>query len=131
MTASRGTQMARQTLHPAESATTAMVDERRALTRAAVAGAVAALAGGIAWAVIAVETQSEIGYVASALGLLAGLAVHVSARKHRELLSQRDWMRLRVVAVASSVGGIAIGKYLFFDLDHGGFSFHCLFLVVI
>ncbi len=114
--------MAQQTMHPAESATKAMVDERRAMSRAAVAGAVAALAGGIAWAVIAVETQSEIGYVATAIGLLAGLAVHVSTRKHRGLLSQRDWMRLRAVAVASAALGIAVGKYLFFDLDHGGFS---------
>src|SRR5258707_3787338 len=103
MTAWRGTQMAQQTLHPAESATKAMVDERRAMSRAAVAGAVAALAGGIAWAVIAVETQSEIGYVATAIGLLAGLAVHGSTSKHLGLLSPPDCMRLPALALLSAV----------------------------
>src|SRR5262249_37918824 len=105
-----------------ESMTTATMDERRVMSRAAVAGTVAALAGGIAWTAVAIVTHYEVGYVATATGLLAGFGVHFSTRKHRGLLSERDWVRLRTIAVASAIGGIAVGKYLIFDLDHGGFS---------
>ena len=69
-----------------------------------------------------VATNYEVGYVATGIGLLAGFAVHLTTRNKEGLLSERDWLRLRIVAVASAIGGLVIGKYLIFDLQHGGFS---------
>jgi hypothetical protein len=45
------------------------------ISRALIAGAVAALAGGIAWAAVVALTKYEVGYVAWAVGLIVGLAM--------------------------------------------------------
>lgn len=96
------------------------VDTRGIVGRAILAGTASALLGGIAWAIILVFTHYEVGYVATAIGLLAGFAVYASARKRRALLSDTDWVQLQVVAVVSSLVGLLVGKYLIFDLTHGG-----------
>jgi hypothetical protein len=110
------------TIEAVESITPSAEGDRRFTSRAAVAGALAALAGGVAWAGIVVATNYEVSYVATAIGLLAGFSVHFTTRKKQELLSDRDWVRLQIVAVSSAVGGLVLGKYLIFDLQHGGFS---------
>jgi hypothetical protein len=110
------------TLHATDSMTATVQEDRGLLFRATVAGAVAALAGGIAWAVIVVVTNYAVGYMATGVGLLAGFAVHFSARQKQKLLSERDWVRLQIAAVASAIGGLVVGNYLIFDLQHGGFS---------
>ena len=110
------------TLQPTGSLTATIQADRGLVFRAAVAGAVAALAGGIAWAVVVVVTNYAVGYVATGIGLLAGFAIHFSARKKQQQLSEADWVRLQIVAVASAIGGLVVGKYLIFDLQHGGFS---------
>jgi len=73
-----------ETLQPTGSLTATMQADRGLISRAAVAGAVAALAGGIAWAVVVVVTNYAVGYVATGIGLLAGFAIHFSARKKQQ-----------------------------------------------
>jgi hypothetical protein len=110
------------TIQPTESITPSTQGDQRLTSRAAVAGAIAALAGGVAWTGIVVATNYEVGYVATGIGLLAGFAVHLTTRKQQALLSERDWVCLQIVAVASAIGGLVVEKYLIFDLQHGGFS---------
>ncbi len=88
-----------------DSMTATMQGDRSLMSRAMVAGAVTALAAGITWAVIVVVTNYAIGYMATGVGPLAGFAVHFSARKNQQPLSERDWVRLQIVAWrARSVG---------------------------
>src|SRR6266403_1915994 len=47
------------------------------LAIAIAAGAVAAVIGGIAWAVLTVTTEFQIGYMAVAIGFLVGFAVRL------------------------------------------------------
>ena len=62
------------------------------------------LAGGAIWGAIVLTTGYEIGYVAWAIGALAGYAVvHFSRGK--------QGVALQAVAVLGSVLGIATGKY--------------------
>ena len=68
------------------------------------AGALAALAGGLAWAVVVALTEYEIGYLAWGIGLLSGFAVMLASRGKKGL-------PLQVIAVLSSITGIVIGKY--------------------
>jgi hypothetical protein len=86
--------------------------EESSLPRGAVAGATvaalaAAVAGGVVWALIVRSTEYEIGLVAWAIGWLAGTAATVGGRGARGLPVQ-------VVAVAASLLGILLGKYLSF-----------------
>jgi hypothetical protein len=68
------------------------------------AGALAALVGGLLWALIVAITEYEIGYLAWGIGLLSGFAVMFAARG-------RKGLPLQVIAVVSSIAGIVIGKY--------------------
>jgi hypothetical protein len=74
---------------------------------AALAGLVAAIAGGVVWALIVRWTDSEIGFVAWGIGFLVGTAVVFGARNARGVPFQ-------VVAVLLALAGIVIGKYLAF-----------------
>jgi hypothetical protein len=77
------------------------------LLRAAGAGLVAALVGGIVWGLIVKWTQYELGFVAWGIGFLVGTAVVYGARNLRGIPFQ-------LIAVVFALLGIAIGKYLGF-----------------
>lgn len=88
----------------------AMADEEfsgDALVPAILGGVLAAVIGGAVWAGIGIATGSELGLVAWAIGLICGLGVVLFARGKKGFL-------LQVVAVVTSVLGIAIGKYGYF-----------------
>lgn len=74
------------------------------LLPAMLGGLVAAGIGGAVWGAIAVWTGYEIGYVAWGVGLLCGLGVVMMSQGKRGIL-------LQIIAVVTSVLGIAIGKY--------------------
>jgi hypothetical protein len=78
--------------------------EPRALVPAVLAGIAAAVVGGIAWALIAVQVGYEIGFAAVGIGALAGFAVVLATRG-------RKGLPLQVTAVLASALGIALGKY--------------------
>jgi hypothetical protein len=77
------------------------------LVPAALAGLVAAVAGGIVWGLIVRWTDYEIGFAAWGIGLLVGTAVLFGARGARGV-------QLSVLAVVLALIGILIGKYLAF-----------------
>ncbi len=77
----------------------------RAIYNAALGGAVAAAAGAAAWGLIVWLTDYEIGFAAVGIGLLVGWAVLMAGGRRRGL-------PLQIVAVAESVGGILVGKYV-------------------
>jgi len=70
-------------------------------------GGLAAAVGGSIWGLIVSLTGYVIGYMALGIGLLCGYAVVLFSRGGKG-------MPLQVVAVLSSVLGIAIGKYATF-----------------
>jgi hypothetical protein len=74
------------------------------LPPALLAGLVAAVAGGVGWTVQVALTEYETGIVAWAVGGLAGFAVSLAAGRRRGL-------PLQVIAVASALLGILLGKY--------------------
>jgi len=78
--------------------------ESSALVAAVFGGLLAALVGGAIWALIAVKTDYEIGFAAWGIGALAGFAVVFFARG-------RKGLPLQVIAVATSLLGILLGKY--------------------
>jgi len=78
-----------------------------ALMPAVVAGILAAALGGAVWAGIVVVTDYEVGFVAWGIGALCGFTVVLATRG-------RKGRPLQIVAVASSVLGILIGKYFTF-----------------
>jgi hypothetical protein len=82
----------------------AEVLEPRLLVPAVFAGLAAAVAGGVAWALIAVTTDYEIGFAALGIGVLAGYAVLLATRG-------RKGLPLQITAVGSSLVGIVLGKY--------------------
>jgi len=69
-----------------------------------VGGAVGALVGGGAWALIAILTSLAIGYVAVGVGFLAGYGVLVGAGRKKSA-------QLQGVAVACALLGLLLGKY--------------------
>jgi hypothetical protein len=75
-----------------------------ALPPALLAGLVAAVVGGVGWTVQVALTDYEIGLVAWAIGGLAGYAVLRGSGGRRGL-------PLQVIAVASALLGILLGKY--------------------
>lgn len=77
------------------------------LVTAAVGGVLAAAVCGVLWGLIVITTEYEIGYMAWAVGFAAGFAVLLFSGGKRGI-------PLQVIAVASSVLGIIIGKYLTF-----------------
>jgi hypothetical protein len=79
----------------------------KAVLRAAAAGLVAALVGGIVWGLIVKWTQYELGFVAWGIGFIVGTAVVYGARNLRGIPFQ-------LVAVVFALLGIVLGKYLGF-----------------
>lgn len=81
-----------------------------AILPALLGGGLGAAVGGSIWALIVILTGYVIGYMALGIGLLSGYAVVLFSRGGKG-------MPFQVVAVLSSVLGIAIGKYsTFFHL---------------
>lgn len=70
-------------------------------------GGLAAAVGGSIWSLIVILTGHVIGYMALGIGLLCGYAVVLFSRGEKG-------RPLQVVAILSSVLGIAIGKYATF-----------------
>lgn len=71
-----------------------------------VGGLLAALAGGIIWGLVVIESGYELGFAAWGIGALAGFAVVYLARGSNA--------QLQIVAVLAAVLGILIGKYITF-----------------
>jgi len=92
-----------QILKAAEEETFAM----DSLAPAMLGGGLAAAVGGGIWGLIVIATGYVIGFMAWGIGLLAGYAVVLFSRG-------RKGVPLQVIAVLSSVLGIAIGKYVTF-----------------
>ena len=67
----------------------------------------AAIIGGAVWALIAILTEYEIGFVAWAIGGMAGYAVVFFAKSNVNMVHQ-------VIAVIASLIGIILGKYFIF-----------------
>ena len=78
-----------------------------AVLRAAGAGLIAALVGGIVWGLVVRWTQYELGFIAWGIGFVVGTAVVFGARNLRGLPFQ-------LLAVVFALLGIALGKYLGF-----------------
>jgi hypothetical protein len=77
------------------------------LVPAVLGGILAAIVGGGIWGLIVIATGYEIGYMACGMGLLSGYGVVLFSQRRKGVL-------LQVVAVLSSVLGIAIAKYASF-----------------
>lgn len=78
--------------------------------KAAVFGAVGALIGAAIWAAVIKWTNYEVGYIAWAVGALAGFGVVLGARPSRGRPYQ-------ITAVACALGGLVIGKYWGFAIQ--------------
>ncbi|MDQ7778634.1 MAG: hypothetical protein RDV41_02855 [Planctomycetota bacterium] len=72
-----------------------------------VGGALAAVVGGVAWGLIVIATDYEVGYMAIGMGALAGAAVVLFSGGKRNFA-------LQLIAVVASIIGIVIGKYVTF-----------------
>ena len=79
------------------------------LLRAIAAGLVAAVAGGVAWALIVKTSDYEVGFVAWGIGFLVGTAVVFATRGAKG-------RRLQIAAVVLALVGILLGKYLTYAL---------------
>jgi hypothetical protein len=77
------------------------------LLPAIAAGLVAALVGGIVWGLIVKISNYEVGFIAWAIGFIAGTAVVAASRGAKG-------RRLQVIAVVAALLGILLGKYLSF-----------------
>ena len=89
--------------------TTAGPEPSESLLRAIAGGVVAAVAGGVAWALIVKASDYEVGFVAWGIGFLVGTAVVFATRGAKG-------RQLQVVAVVLALVGILIGKYLGYAL---------------
>lgn len=79
----------------------------KAILLALIGTVLASVVGGIIWGLITIVTNYEIGFVAVGVGFLAGFAVV-------KLSGGKKGVQLQVAAVAASLIGILIGKYIFF-----------------
>jgi hypothetical protein len=79
--------------------------DRGTLLRAVVAGLGAAVVGGVVWGLIVKWSEYEVGFVAWAIGFLAGMAVLTAT-------GGRKGIPLQAIAIVSALVGIVIGKYL-------------------
>ncbi|MFC9706524.1 hypothetical protein ACFTRD_00025 [Paenibacillus sp. NPDC056933] len=70
-----------------------------------VGGLLAAIVGGIVWAVIAALTERELGLIAIVIGALTGYAVVLFSNKQIATVH-------KVIAVIFALIGILLGKYL-------------------
>lgn len=89
--------------HPAASA-----GGEHGITRALIVGSVAAIVGGIAWAVIVGLTHYELGYAAWGIGLLVGVAM-VKATPTRG-------QSVAVLAALLAALGLMVGKVLIVEV---------------
>ena len=90
-------------------------DEGGSSALALLAGLAAAIAGGIAWGLIAKWTDYEVGIVAWGVGYVTGLAIERASGGRRSA-------ELQIFAIASALLGILIGKYLAFAFDQQEFG---------
>ncbi len=67
-------------------------------------GLIAALAGGVLWALLAIWTETEYGWIAWVLGGLVGMAVRLTTRERS--------VRVGIAALLLAVLGLGIGKVL-------------------
>src|SRR5699024_2954234 len=79
----------------------------------AIAAIVAAIVGGIVWAVIAITMYSELAIVAWGIGGLAGYAVSLPSKDNMSGI-------YKIVAVLASFFGIVLCKYIFFSNQFRG-----------
>lgn len=93
----------------AEEQATAVVEEEPITPGGALialaGGLAAAILGGIIWGLIVISSEYELGIVAWGIGLLSGYGVLIMAKGKKGRV-------LPVTAVASSILGIIIGKYI-------------------
>lgn len=75
------------------------------LMKAAAGALIAAIACGIAWAVLTIQTDTEFGLAAWGIGLLCGYAAFFLSGKSGS-------STIQIIAVLSSVIGILLGKYI-------------------
>lgn len=73
-----------------------------------IAAFVAAIIGGIIWSVITIATHTEIAIIAWGIGGLTGYAVSIPSKDNITSVH-------KIVAVLTSLLGIALGKYIFFS----------------
>ncbi len=85
----------------------ARADEGGSTGLAMLAGLVVAIAGGIAWGLIAKYTDYEVGIVAWGIGFTVGFAVERAAGGRRSA-------DLQAIAVVTALLGVLVGKYLGF-----------------
>jgi hypothetical protein len=91
---------------PASPTAPAGAEVPGSVLKAVIGGGAGSLIGGVVWAVVAIGTGYEIGYVAWGVGILAGLGV-IFGGKAKGAVYQ-------LIAVAASLAGILLGKYLIF-----------------
>ena len=91
--------------------------ERTHHVAALLAGIVVAVAGGVAWGLVAKWTGREFGFLAWVVGILAGLVcVQVGGK--------RKTFALQVIAIAAAALGVLVGKYLAYAfIVHGGAAY--------
>lgn len=74
----------------------------------AVIGAlISSIVSGVIWALIAIGTEREVGFIAIGVGLLAGSLVYTFSGNKRGFTFQ-------TIAITGSVFGIILGKYFLF-----------------
>ena len=86
------------------------VDEGGSRAGALSAAVLAALGGGLLWAVVVIVTRYDIGILAAVVGAATGYAVH---RLGGSTVTVVD----RAIACALAAGGILLGKYVIFVHD--------------
>ncbi|MGH3072490.1 MAG: signal peptidase I [Gaiellaceae bacterium] len=97
-------------------------DETGSSGLAVLAGLVAAIAGGVAWGLIAKTTDYEVGIVAWGIGFVTGYAVERAAGGRRSA-------ELQLFAIVAALLGVLVGKYLGFAFsvqDDVGLTFGVL-----
>lgn len=93
-----------------EPATPTLVTEpSSSLLPAVAAGTVAAVVGGVVWALIVQASNYEVGMVAWGIGFVVGTAVVLATRGAKG-------PRLQAIAVVLALVGILLGKYLSYAL---------------
>jgi len=74
------------------------------VTTAVIGGVTGAILGGALWAAVSVLTDYEVGYIALAVGGLAGLGTYVGS-------GWKKSVTLQIISVACAVLGLILGKY--------------------
>ena len=84
-----------------------LAESSGSLLPAVAAGLLAAIVGGVVWGLIVKISDYEVGIVAWGIGFVAGTAVVLATRGGKA-------PHLQVIAVASALIGVLLGKYLSF-----------------